>query len=85
MITWQRAMRRPGPGHREALARISELLDEDPRLELVGSWRAGTGIDAIVRADARATPSFSRSCTALPPGMRQNGPATAWSVHVYGQ
>lgn len=55
VITWQRAMRRPGPGHREALARISELLAPDPRLELVGSWRAGTGIDAIVRADARAT------------------------------
>lgn len=54
VITWQRAMRRPGPGHREALARITELLDENLRLELVGSWRAGTGIDAIVRADARA-------------------------------
>lgn len=54
VITWQRAMRRPGPGHREALARITELLAPDPRLELVGSWRAGTGIDAIVRADARA-------------------------------
>lgn len=54
VITWQRAMRRPGPGHREALARITDLLAQDPRLELVGSWRAGTGIDAIVRADARA-------------------------------
>ena len=54
VITWQRAMRRPGPGHREALDAITELLAQEPSLELVGAWRAGTGIDAIVRADARA-------------------------------
>ena len=54
VITWQRAMRRPGPGHREALDAITELLAQEPSLELVGAWRAGTGIEAIVRADARA-------------------------------
>ncbi|MFQ6485674.1 protoporphyrinogen/coproporphyrinogen oxidase, partial [Brachybacterium epidermidis] len=54
VITWQRAMRRPGPGHREALEAITELLAQEPSLELVGAWRAGTGIEAIVRADARA-------------------------------
>ena len=54
VITWQRAMRRPGPGHRAALDAITELLAQEPSLELVGAWRAGTGIDAIVRADARA-------------------------------
>lgn len=54
VITWERAMRRPGPGHREALDAITAALTERTDLELVGSWRAGTGIDAIVRADARA-------------------------------
>lgn len=71
VITWQRAMRRPGPGHREALARISELLDEDPRLELVGSWRAGTGIDAIVRADARAA---AETASVPPPAESSSAP-----------
>lgn len=53
VVTWNRAMRRPGPGHREALERITTELAGTSGLELVGSWRAGTGIDAIVRADAR--------------------------------
>lgn len=52
VIDWERAMRQPLPGHREALDRLTAVLAEHPSLELVGSWRAGTGIDTIVRADA---------------------------------
>ncbi|GAA4522062.1 protoporphyrinogen oxidase [Brachybacterium paraconglomeratum] len=51
VIDWERAMRQPQPGHRAALDTLTGLLTEQPSLELVGSWRAGTGIDAIVRAD----------------------------------
>ncbi|MFC0675658.1 protoporphyrinogen/coproporphyrinogen oxidase [Brachybacterium hainanense] len=57
VIDWERAMRQPGPGHRAALDHLTDLLAQAPpgspasALELVGSWRAGTGIDAIVRAD----------------------------------
>ena len=51
VIYWERAMRQPLPGHRAALDSLTALLAEQPSLELVGSWRAGTGIDAIVRAD----------------------------------
>lgn len=51
VIDWDRAMRQAMPGHRAALDTLSGLLAEQPDLELVGSWRAGTGIDAIVRAD----------------------------------
>lgn len=54
VITWSRAMRRAAPGHRRAMQEIDTALAGRPELELVGSWRAGTGIDAIVRADARA-------------------------------
>lgn len=56
VIDWERAMRQPLPGHREALDRLTAVLAEHPSLELVGSWRAGTGIDAIVRADAALSP-----------------------------
>ena len=56
VIDWERAMRQPLPGHREALDRLAAVLAEHPSLELVGSWRAGTGIDAIVRADAALSP-----------------------------
>src|SRR5699024_8388918 len=51
VIDWDRAMRQALPGHRAALEALTGLLAEQPSLELVGSWRAGTGIDAIVRAD----------------------------------
>ncbi|ASK65427.1 protoporphyrinogen oxidase [Brachybacterium avium] len=51
VIDWDRAMRQALPGHRAGLDALTELLDQQPRLELVGSWRAGTGIDAILRAE----------------------------------
>ncbi|MDN5900871.1 MAG: protoporphyrinogen oxidase [Brachybacterium sp.] len=51
VIDWDRAMRQALPGHRAALDTLTGLLAQQPSLELVGSWRAGTGIDAIVRAD----------------------------------
>ncbi|MGP5362098.1 protoporphyrinogen/coproporphyrinogen oxidase [Brachybacterium tyrofermentans] len=56
VIDWDRAMRQPRPGHRAALDALTAVLGEEPSLELVGSWRAGTGIDAIVRADAALSP-----------------------------
>lgn len=52
VIDWPDAMRQAQPGHRAALDALGDLLAEVRDLELVGSWRAGTGIDAIVRADA---------------------------------
>ena len=55
VIDWDRAMRQSLPGHRTALDTLTGLLAEQPTLELVGSWRAGTGIDAIVRADSSLT------------------------------
>ncbi|WP_394216518.1 protoporphyrinogen oxidase [Brachybacterium vulturis] len=60
VIDWGRAMRQPLPGHRAGLDALTGLLAQQPSLELVGSWRAGTGIDAIVRADdtySEGTPS----------------------------
>ncbi|EWS79979.1 protoporphyrinogen/coproporphyrinogen oxidase [Brachybacterium phenoliresistens] len=60
VIDWSRAMRQPGPGHRAALEALRDLLEHAPpgsaaaSLELVGSWRSGTGIDAIVRAHQAA-------------------------------
>lgn len=54
VIDWDRAMRQALPGHRAALETLTGLVDAEPALELVGSWRAGTGIEAIVRADAAA-------------------------------
>ncbi|MGP9681522.1 protoporphyrinogen/coproporphyrinogen oxidase [Brachybacterium sp. AOP3-A1-3] len=56
VIDWDRAMRQPRPGHRAALDALTAVLREEPSLQLVGSWRAGTGIDAIVRADAASAP-----------------------------
>ncbi|MFC7456949.1 protoporphyrinogen oxidase [Brachybacterium sp. GCM10030267] len=58
VIDWDRAMRQSLPGHRAALDALPDLLAalaDGPTLELVGSWRAGTGIDAIVRADSSAS------------------------------
>lgn len=63
VITWDRAMRQARPGHREALEALARLLDARgadtehpggaPALELVGSWRDGTGLDAICAAERR--------------------------------
>ena len=46
---WPVTQRRRLPGHAESLAALSIALSEDPTLELTGSWRAGTGLDAIAR------------------------------------
>lgn len=46
---WPATQRRRLPGHAESLATLSIALSEDPTLELTGSWRAGTGLDAIAR------------------------------------
>lgn len=71
VIDWSRAQRQPGSGHRAALERLRDLLEQAPpgspaaALELVGSWRAGTGIDAIVRAHqaARTAPRPTKEGT----------------------
>ena len=62
-ITWDRAMRQAKPGHREALERLGALLEPRTDLELVGSWRDGTGLDAIAAAERR------RLASALPGDM----------------
>ena len=68
VIDWDRAMRQALPGHRESLATLTDRLAQQPDLELVGSWRAGTGIDAIVRADSAA-----ESTTESPPAGTADG------------
>ncbi|QCR53073.1 protoporphyrinogen oxidase [Brachybacterium sp. SGAir0954] len=52
VIDWDRAMRQARPGHAEALTEVTALLTrpEHAGLDLAGTWRAGTGIAAIVRA-----------------------------------
>ncbi|WP_347041237.1 protoporphyrinogen/coproporphyrinogen oxidase [Brachybacterium nesterenkovii] len=65
-ITWDRAMRQAKPGHREALDRLSALLKPRMDLELVGSWRDGTGLDAIAAAERRRLASDLPSDTAAP-------------------
>ncbi|GAA1327882.1 protoporphyrinogen oxidase [Brachybacterium rhamnosum] len=52
VIDWDRAMRQARPGHAEALAEVTALLarPEHAGLDLAGTWRAGTGIAAIIRA-----------------------------------
>lgn len=66
VIDWDRAMRRPRPGHRAALDALASLLEARDDLELVGSWRAGTGLDAIVRADdARAAAAQAPQTTPI--------------------
>lgn len=72
VIDWDRAMRQPRPGHRAALDALTALLDAQDDLELVGSWRAGTGIDAIVRADRSLT---ERSLTHRSLTATTEGPA----------
>lgn len=54
VITWERTMRGASPGRSDRLAELEALLEGEPDLELVGAWRAGTGIEMIVRADAAA-------------------------------
>jgi oxygen-dependent protoporphyrinogen oxidase len=54
VIDWDRAMRQARPGHRAALETLTGLLAARADLDLVGAWRAGTGLDAIVRADRAA-------------------------------
>lgn len=69
-ITWDRAMRQARPGHREALTRLARLVDAEGSLELVGSWRDGTGLDAIAAAErARAATTLT-----IPPSTIPEGP-----------
>lgn len=65
-ITWDRAMRQAKPGHREALERLGALLEPRTDLELVGSWRDGTGLDAIAAAERRRLASDQPGDTAAP-------------------
>ncbi|WP_263311872.1 protoporphyrinogen oxidase [Brachybacterium atlanticum] len=74
VIDWDRAMRRPRPGHRAALDALASLLEARDDLELVGSWRAGTGLDAIVRADdARAAAAQAPQTTPISPTAPTEG------------
>ncbi|MCS6712092.1 FAD-dependent oxidoreductase [Brachybacterium sp. EF45031] len=58
IITWPEAMRPPRRGHRQSLTDLDAALEDEPRLELVGSWRAGPGLAAIVTAaQRRGTPT----------------------------
>lgn len=54
VITWPEAMRQARSGHREAIGALEARLAAEPALELVGTWRAGTGIAALIRADQQA-------------------------------
>ena len=71
VIDWDRAMRQRLPGHRAALTRLTETLAAEPTLELVGSWRSGTGIDAILRAENALTTSDS---AATSPTRKEGNP-----------
>jgi oxygen-dependent protoporphyrinogen oxidase len=43
-------------GHHAALDHLAEVLDRAGLpLELVGTWRSGTGLDALFRDDRRTT------------------------------
>lgn len=64
---WPVTQRRRLPGHAESLAALSIALSEDPTLELTGSWRAGTGLDAIAR--------FAKT-THVPPAPTNSTPRT---------
>ncbi|GAB4095035.1 protoporphyrinogen oxidase [Brachybacterium horti] len=61
VIDWDRAMRQARPGHAEALTEVTALLarPEHAGLGLAGTWRAGTGIAAIVRASTSTTTTSS--------------------------
>ncbi|WP_323374513.1 protoporphyrinogen/coproporphyrinogen oxidase [Brachybacterium sp. NBEC-018] len=70
VIDWDRAMRQARPGHAEALAEVTALLarPEHAGLDLAGTWRAGTGIAAIVRAaTASPTPTPTSTSTSTMP------------------
>jgi oxygen-dependent protoporphyrinogen oxidase len=56
VITWSRAMTQQRSGHHAALDHLAEVLDRAGLpLELVGTWRSGTGLDALFRDDRRTT------------------------------
>lgn len=92
VITWDRAMRQARPGHREALDHLDRLLRdrashperadrelvdlERTDLELVGSWRDGTGLDAIAGAERRRR----ASPTDATPHLTQQSPSTEGSA-----
>jgi oxygen-dependent protoporphyrinogen oxidase len=62
VITWTRTMRRAGPGHGRALAALDDTLAAHGLpLELVGTWKAGTGLAAIVRADTTSPTTEGQS------------------------
>ncbi len=73
VIDWDRAMRRPRPGHRAALDALASLLEARDDLELVGSWRAGTGLDAIVRADDARAAAQAPQTTPISPTAPTEG------------
>ncbi|MBK0330765.1 FAD-dependent oxidoreductase [Brachybacterium sp. MASK1Z-5] len=55
-VTWRRTMRQARPGHRAALEDLDRILGSAGLpLELTGAWRAGTGLDALVRHDGRTS------------------------------
>lgn len=55
-VTWRRTMRQARPGHRAALEDLDRILGSAALpLELTGAWRAGTGLDALVRHDGRTS------------------------------
>ncbi|PWH06414.1 protoporphyrinogen oxidase [Brachybacterium endophyticum] len=55
-VTWRRTMRQARPGHRAALDHLETTLGSTGLpLELTGAWRAGTGLDALVRHDGRTS------------------------------
>jgi hypothetical protein len=42
------------PGHRALLEKIGQVLDAEENLDVVGAWRVGTGLTAVVGATRRA-------------------------------
>jgi len=80
VIDWDRAMRQARPGHAEALTEVTALLTrpEHAGLDLVGTWRAGTGIAAIVRASREhAAPSPGTATTVTTPSSTRPSSTTA--------
>lgn len=80
-ITWARAMRQARPGHRQAVARLDELLAAHAppgapgALELVGAWRDGTGLDAIAAAErGRSAAPPAASPDTIRPSTPTEGP-----------
>lgn len=82
IITWPQAMRTRAPGHRKALRALEELLAADPAaigLELLGSWRDGTGLDAIAAAEREraGSPSDPAAPAADPSAASASASASA--------